>query len=494
MNIGEPKRTIEIEPVTVPVPEPLPVEEPAPFEEPAPVEEPALVPSRGPEHDPAEPAEPPADAWARSPSLPSPENRPRSCSSRRSAGACGGSSAEPDGRPLLVSPMQRELWQPMEPSRARCNRYPHSHRAPHEDCMCGFYAASSPERLRSAGVPLSNPTCCVIGSVALWGRVIEHRMGWRGEFGYPDRMRLVCARCFAEARETIPTRVFAGGGGELIARHADVHLPDADLLLTSPTELQDRLLSTYAVDLLPVESLGETLLGSRMPRPMRALATQAKRETRALVRSWVGWLGALVVVVVFFQMRAGDPVVPAGSPWSSPVTSPRHPHVSPLAGAGDRVRERVRERSPPTERRPRVRLAFICGRLGGDAVTLVGVCRRSGLDLLRDHVTPTRVTGECGMDGYTRKPRFSVCWFGVPVQMDPELTGSHPPHPTLWRLPRVHSDDIFRGSLTVPPRPRMRATCSDTEMPRSMSQPERGFLADATHRPSPDPRILRQEM
>jgi hypothetical protein len=44
VNIGQPKRTIEIEPVTVPVPEEVPVEEPVPAEPektPAPVEEPA---------------------------------------------------------------------------------------------------------------------------------------------------------------------------------------------------------------------------------------------------------------------------------------------------------------------------------------------------------------------------------------------------------------------------------------------------------------------
>ena len=34
MNIGEPKRTIEIEPVVVPVPEPLPADEPVPEREP----------------------------------------------------------------------------------------------------------------------------------------------------------------------------------------------------------------------------------------------------------------------------------------------------------------------------------------------------------------------------------------------------------------------------------------------------------------------------
>lgn len=40
MNIGEPKRTIEVEPVGMPVPETLPVPEPAPVE-PVPEREPA---------------------------------------------------------------------------------------------------------------------------------------------------------------------------------------------------------------------------------------------------------------------------------------------------------------------------------------------------------------------------------------------------------------------------------------------------------------------
>ena len=51
MNIGEPKRTIEIEPVTVPVPEEIPIEEPAPAEEPVPAVEPR--PTEEPTEEPA---------------------------------------------------------------------------------------------------------------------------------------------------------------------------------------------------------------------------------------------------------------------------------------------------------------------------------------------------------------------------------------------------------------------------------------------------------
>lgn len=45
MDIGEPKRTIEVEPVTLPVPEPLPIEEPAPADAPAAAPVPDAVPT-----------------------------------------------------------------------------------------------------------------------------------------------------------------------------------------------------------------------------------------------------------------------------------------------------------------------------------------------------------------------------------------------------------------------------------------------------------------
>jgi hypothetical protein len=45
MNIGEPKRELEIQPVVLPVPETVPMPSPEPSREPAPSEEPALVPA-----------------------------------------------------------------------------------------------------------------------------------------------------------------------------------------------------------------------------------------------------------------------------------------------------------------------------------------------------------------------------------------------------------------------------------------------------------------
>lgn len=49
MDIGLPKRVIEIEPASLPVPEPAPILEPSVDPTPVPEHEPALVPERAPD-------------------------------------------------------------------------------------------------------------------------------------------------------------------------------------------------------------------------------------------------------------------------------------------------------------------------------------------------------------------------------------------------------------------------------------------------------------
>lgn len=53
--------------------------------------------------------------------------------------------------------------------------------APRENCSCGIYAASSLDGAMKHGN-------LVIGRVALWGTVIVHESGWRGEFAYPQAL------------------------------------------------------------------------------------------------------------------------------------------------------------------------------------------------------------------------------------------------------------------------------------------------------------------
>lgn len=100
----------------------------------------------------------------------------------------------------LTSPMQAYDWRPMQPNRAGC----HSHsgkQVPNLGCGCGFYAVSSLERLPMAVGPTSNLAIGAVGSVAMWGRVVEHAAGYRGQLAYPDRIRLVCGRCLLAGRK-----------------------------------------------------------------------------------------------------------------------------------------------------------------------------------------------------------------------------------------------------------------------------------------------------
>ena len=96
-----------------------------------------------------------------------------------------------DGTGLLLRPVagRSRPWKPLEASEAAC-KAARFHAAPNIDCTCGLHGAHSPEILRKAKTP------AVLGRVALWGRVIEHEHGYRAQFAYPQRLRLVCQFCF----------------------------------------------------------------------------------------------------------------------------------------------------------------------------------------------------------------------------------------------------------------------------------------------------------
>jgi hypothetical protein len=341
---------------------------------------------------------------------------------------------------VLESPLRPQPWPPGEPMRARCPAAGGRGRPPHERCMCGLYAASSAERLRVAGVTLAGPACSVIGTVAMWGRVIEHQMGYRGELGYPDRIRLVCAACLRSMGSALPTRVFSGPTGELIAA-CEVHGPDQLPLEISPDELQSQLLSTYSVDLLPLEALPEPALVRSPVRPAvllhrppslgRRLVTEARREARELVGTREGRLGILALVVTFFVLRAlgvlTSPTIPRPEPTPTPLVQ-----VSPLPGPGDPIRVPIAE---PDDRQTFPDIAILCGRREGDVI-IRARCAAPGAELLGFASHPAEARGACEMEGYTRKGRYSVCW------IDPSIVET-PAHPLRWRLPGAPFGDLF---------------------------------------------------
>lgn len=52
--------------------------------------------------------------------------------------------------------------------------------SPGDACGCGFHAATKIETARGYGE--------ILGRVALWGKVVEHEQGYRGEYAYPQAL------------------------------------------------------------------------------------------------------------------------------------------------------------------------------------------------------------------------------------------------------------------------------------------------------------------
>lgn len=167
-----------------------------------------------------------------------------------------------DGGLRVVPTTPRSAWEPRVAIHATCSgshtreymvhnpELAKFHRSPEPGCTCGVHALKDPARLARAG-----RSSAVVGRVAMWGRVIEHAKGYRAEFAYPSRLRLVCCWCLWYGRlPAVPDRVFARGG-ELrpaCASHADRPAAVGDRLEVN--DVQQELLDVYGVEVLPEAS------------------------------------------------------------------------------------------------------------------------------------------------------------------------------------------------------------------------------------------------
>ena len=157
-----------------------------------------------------------------------------------------------DGTERLLRPVagRSRPWRPMEPAEAAC-KHARLHGAPNVDCSCGLHGTHDVEILRRTRCP------AVLGRVAFWGRVIEHELGYRAQFGYPQRLALVCQFCFWlwGPHGTRPAVVGWLQRDELIP-FCWPHLEQAQRYgmeprrLLSADEVDLRLRETYAVDML----------------------------------------------------------------------------------------------------------------------------------------------------------------------------------------------------------------------------------------------------
>lgn len=100
------------------------------------------------------------------------------------------------GNMLLSSVYYPSVWQPGRAARAVCRIHrgldgEPRHDAPDPECRCGIYAAGRQEHVEEIICRLASATggalvrSVVYGRVRLWGHVIEHDRGWRGENAYP---------------------------------------------------------------------------------------------------------------------------------------------------------------------------------------------------------------------------------------------------------------------------------------------------------------------
>jgi hypothetical protein len=156
-------------------------------------------------------------------------------------------------RRLRLAPVgdYRNAWPPRDRVRAVCARR-RSHVAPDPACTCGVHASKWIAALQRARGPV------VLGTVALWGRVIEHELGYRASFGYPQRLRLVCPICFwqrgVESDRPLTVSIERDGTATpFCVSHASTAeaIGRGSGTAVSAAGVEAALLSEYMIDLLP---------------------------------------------------------------------------------------------------------------------------------------------------------------------------------------------------------------------------------------------------
>jgi hypothetical protein len=159
-----------------------------------------------------------------------------------------------DGTNLLLRPVagRSRPWRPREQAEAGC-KLSRMHASPHPTCSCGLHGTHGLDVLRRTRSP------AVLGRVALWGKVVEHELGYRAEFAYPQSLRLICRFCLWQwgAHGSRPDVVAWFPRDELVPlcwQHVEI----ADRYgmrprrLLAASEIEIGLRETYVVDALAI--------------------------------------------------------------------------------------------------------------------------------------------------------------------------------------------------------------------------------------------------
>jgi hypothetical protein len=213
------------------------------------------------------------------------------------------SVVELDGELRLSSLTRAETWEPAAPFVARCPRRRHA--APRRLCSCGVYAAAEPEELARLG----RIAGAAIGQVSLWGRVAEHRRGYRAAIAYPSRLRLVCVTCLGQGMGEPATRVDRDPSAP--ARLFPLCEPHAEGRTLPPAApVQERLLQSYLVEMVPDGSIERIHRDPEVDRERRRV-----RRRRTVIA-----LAAFIIVAVGTLVGDTRPIAPRSTAVDQPST------------------------------------------------------------------------------------------------------------------------------------------------------------------------------
>jgi len=306
-----------------------------------------------------------------------------------------------DGEVRLAAVARGSVWPVRGPMRAMCPHHAEDE-VPGADCMCGLYAASTLRALARAGV-LANRHVGVVGSIDMWGRVVEHDRGTRAALAYPSRLRLVCGPCLAERRGPVdPVEVVARGEDlePVCARHLDPGERGRPA-----AEVQQDLLGAYAVEVLPTET---ALAGLRPRRGSAALLRRLDalpripERFRTAARTAAAIVTVLALGIALSTIQRPGREVRAASPRASVAAD----HV--MTDRGGNV-------GAPASAPQLQQLPVMCGVVAGGQIQRTA-CREGRADAFGIISAPPAPRSTCEGESqvYTRGAGRSVCWLVDP--------------------------------------------------------------------------------
>jgi hypothetical protein len=158
-----------------------------------------------------------------------------------------------------------ELWVPGEQLEAHCiprviNKYilQEPHISPSRLCKCGIFGHKSKEILStwiaycSFLFPWESGIC---GEVALWGHFEEGELGWRAQYGYPQKLYgMNCVYCGSsgEIRPFKEINLYLHNGGlrAYCTSCVNENTPDRPRIFLNGREAAHQLANRYAIEIV----------------------------------------------------------------------------------------------------------------------------------------------------------------------------------------------------------------------------------------------------